>query len=73
MLKGIKNMAESIKRINEALSSGERSLTSGDGKDACPAVVREDVYQLDNDVARGGEPVKGKPEDFKTLYHRGTV
>lgn len=66
MRKGIKNMQESIKFINKA-------LVGKDGNDACPAVIREDKYQLDNDVDAKREPIKGDPKDFKTLFHRGTV
>lgn len=60
-------MAESIKKINEFLTHGQGA------NDACPHVIREDRYQLDNDVDKSREPVKGEPKDFKSLYHRGTV
>lgn len=59
-------MQENIKLFDKALEGKA-------GESHCAAVIREDKYQLDYDVDKMREAVKGNPEDFKTLYHRGTV
>lgn len=67
------NVWERLKRMQENIKKIDDALVGKEGESHGSAIIREDHFQMDDDVDRKREPVKGNPEDFKSLYHRGTV